>query len=59
MKNINLSIEEVYREIYDGHIGVKQFKKWMNERLQEAYYQGVNDADAPPSYDELSRSQYD
>lgn len=54
-----LTPEEMYRAIYDGTIGVKMFKKWLSYRLQQAYDQGVRDADAPPSYDDISRSQYD
>lgn len=61
MKNIetNLKPAEMYREIYDGHIGVKQFEQWLKRQLQLAYDQGVRDADAPPSYDDVSKSQYD
>lgn len=51
--------EEMYRAIYDGTIGVKMFKTWLSYRLQQAYDQGVYDADAPPSYDDISKSQYD
>jgi hypothetical protein len=61
MKNIetNLKPAEMYREIYDRHIGVKQFEQWLKRQLQLAYDQGVRDADAPPSYDDVSKSQYD
>ena len=54
-----LTPEEMYRAIYDGIIGVKAFKAWLSYRLQKSYDQGVRDADAPPSYDDVSRSQYD
>jgi hypothetical protein len=54
-----LTPEEMYRAIYDGTIGVKAFRAWISYRLQQAYDKGVRDADAPPSYDEVSRSQYD
>ena len=54
-----LTPEEMYRAIYDGTIGVKMFKTWLSHKLQQAYDQGVRDADEPPSYDEVSRSQYD
>ena len=57
--NQELTPAEMYRAIYDGTIGVKIFKTWLSYRLQQAYDQGVHDADAPPSYDEVSRSQYD
>jgi len=61
MKNIetNLKPAEIYREIYDRHIGVRQFEQWFKRQLQLAYDQGVRDADAPPSYDDVSKSQYD
>lgn len=55
----SLSTDEIYRQIYDGQIGVKQFKHWLSAQLQAAYDSGVRDADAPPSYDDISRSQYD
>jgi len=51
--------EEMYRAIYDGKIGIKVFKSWLSHRLQQAYDRGVYDADAPPDYDEVSKSQYD
>ena len=54
-----LTPEEMYRAIYDGNIGVKVFRAWLSHRLQQAYDQGVHDADAPPSYEDVSRSQYD
>ena len=54
-----LTPEEMYRAIYDGNIGVKVFKSWLSYKLQQAYDRGVRDADAPPDYDEVSRSQYD
>ena len=54
-----LSAEEIFKQIYDGKIGVKQFKTWLGHHLQRAYDRGVHDADAPPSYDDVSRSQYD
>ena len=54
-----LTPEEIYRAVYDGIIGVKAFKAWLSHRLQQAYDQGVYDADSPPSYDDVSRSQYD
>lgn len=54
-----LTPEEIYRAIYDGTIGMKAFKAWLSHRLQQSYDQGVYDADAPPSYDDVSRSQYD
>lgn len=54
-----LTPEEMYRAIYDGIIGVKAFKAWLSHRLQKSYDQGVYDADSPPSYDDVSRSQYD
>ena len=61
MKNIetNLKPAEIYREIYDRHIDVRQFEQWLKRQLQLAYDQGVRDADAPPSYDDVSKSQYD
>ncbi len=54
-----LTPDEMYRAIYDGIIDVKAFKAWLSHRLQQAYDQGVYDADSPPSYDDVSRSQYD
>ena len=57
MKTINAA--EVYRQIYDQQISVKQFENWLKFQLQAAYDRGVRDADAPPSYDDISKSQYD
>lgn len=57
MKTINAA--EVYRQIYDRRISVKQFEDWLKIQLQAAYDQGVRDADAPPSNDDISNSQYD
>ena len=54
-----LTPDEMYRAIYDGTIGLKAFRAWLNYRLQHAYDLGVRDADAPPGYDEVSKSQYD
>ena len=49
----------IYRQIYDKQISLVEFKTWLSKELQAAYDQGLLDADAPPSYDEVSRSQYD
>jgi hypothetical protein len=57
--NQSLSAEEIFKQIYDGQIGIKQFQHWLSSQLQQAYDKGVHDADAPPSYDDVSRSQYD
>jgi hypothetical protein len=51
--------DQVYRQIYDRQISLADFRIWLSRELQLAYDRGVRDADAPPSYDEVSRSQYD
>jgi len=61
MKKVDydMTYDQVYRDIYDGRIGVKQFKQWLDVRIKQAYDQGLRDADGDPTYDDISRSQYD
>ena len=61
MKHVeqDLKPDEIYRQIYDGLIGVKQFENWLNHQLRKAYDQGLIDSDSPPDYNDVSRSQYD
>lgn len=55
----NDSLEKMYHNIFDGHISLKDFKRWMNTQLSEAYNKGVQDTLDEPTYDDVSKSQYD
>ena len=59
MINSLLKSDVLYRKIYDRQISLKEFETWLKQKLQQAYDQGVRDADAPPSYDDISKSAYD
>ena len=51
--------DDIYRMIYDRKISVKEFKQWLDLELRKAYDKGIRDADSEPSYDDISKSQYD
>lgn len=51
--------DEMYRRIYDGAISLKEFKRWLNTQLSEAYSRGISDAQEDLTYDDVSKSQYD
>ena len=51
--------DEMYRRVYDGAISLKEFKRWLNAQLSEAYSRGISDAQEDLTYDDVSKSQYD
>lgn len=51
--------DEMYRKVYDGAISLKEFKRWLNAQLSEAYSRGISDAQEDLTYDDVSKSQYD
>jgi hypothetical protein len=56
---MNNSFDIMFRRIYDGHISLKDFERWLNLELSKAYQQGIKDAQEELSYDDVSKSQYD
>ncbi len=54
-----MDIELMFRRIYEGGVSLKEFKRWMNNQLNEAYNKGVQDTLDEPTYDDVSKSQYD
>ena len=51
--------DEMFRKVYDGAISLKEFKRWLNEKLSQSYSRGIMDAQEDLSYDDVSKSQYD
>lgn len=49
----------MFRNIYDGHVSLKEFERWLKLKLNESYQQGIKDAQEELSYDDVSKSQYD
>jgi|LakMenEpi03Aug12_release.lakeMendotaPanAssembly.Ray.scaffolds.fasta_scaffold3540950_1 hypothetical protein len=51
--------DTMFRNIYDGHISLKEFERWFKLQLDKAYQDGIKDALEESSYDDVSKSQYD